>query len=107
VTPRHPRRYDGWSSDDEARLIRLHDDGLGWEAIAEALGRPRCAVQYRPRWTPAEDARLIELRLAGWSWTGIARELGRPRQGVPARAPGVRGGWRWTGRSVRPTARVA
>lgn len=96
VRRRKSARRDAWSSDDEARLVRMRDDGASWDEIGEALGRTREAVALRgfrlgvtdarPRWTPEEDEQLIELRLAGWTWTAIAGALGRSRAGCIKRA---------------------
>lgn len=99
MTPRHTRRRDGWTSDDEARLVRLSEDGASWDAIADALGRTSEAVRYRasrlrlresrPRWTDAEDAELVRLRRDGYSWSAVGRALGRSTQGVKKHAWGL------------------
>lgn len=96
VRRRKSARRDGWTSDDELRLVRMRDDGASWDDIALALRRTPQAVALRafrlgitdsrPRWTPEDDAQLIALRRAGYTWRAVAAQLGRTSRACSNRA---------------------
>ncbi|KAF9154772.1 hypothetical protein BG015_012029 [Linnemannia schmuckeri] len=71
-----------WTPEQDARLLKLREQGLGWKAVAKALDRnyATCYNRYRLHlqlkdtgfWTPA---RLRTLALQPVPWDVVAREI--------------------------------
>lgn len=47
----HPRAYEPWTDEEDARLLRRHDEGARIAELAREMGRPPAAVRARlDRW---------------------------------------------------------
>lgn len=47
----HPRAYEPWTDEEDARLLRRHDEGARIAELAQEMGRPPAAVRARlDRW---------------------------------------------------------
>jgi len=98
LTPRNKGIYRLWTPEEEARLIRLRQQGLSARDVAKKLKRSPGAVQMRttlltregrytptPRervWTPEEEARLVKYLFEGLSYMDIGLRLGRTRNSI-------------------------